>query len=157
MRVLKVLVICALAVFNVFNVLGSTISEDCNVKFNGQNQTLTVSNELRRPVLRLVSRSDKNILRKPALEVEATAYSHTGNRTSSGTWPSAGRTIAVDPETIPVGSIVNIKGLGRRVAEDIIPRESVNKGAAVDIFMENNDKCLEWGRRKVQLTIEKCP
>ncbi|WP_092471489.1 3D domain-containing protein [Desulfotruncus arcticus] len=156
MRALKVLLICALVVIAVLSMLKLIIDNDNEVELSNKNQAISnASPELRRPVLRLPSRSDKDLPRETVLEVEATAYSHTGNQTFSGTWPSAGRTIAVDPETIPIGSTVYIKGIGTRVAEDTIPRVSVNKGVAVDIFMESNEKCLEWGRRKIQLVIEK--
>ena len=37
------------------------------------------------------------------LLMEATAYSYTGFRTFTGTWPKRG-TIAVDPKVIPLGS-----------------------------------------------------
>lgn len=88
------------------------------------------------------------------LTVQATAYSHTGSRTYTGTWPREGRTIAVDTNTIPLGSRVYIKGIGWRVAEDKIPPGSVAKGARVDLFMEQEDDCWRWGRRDVEVVVE---
>ncbi|MEG2213524.1 MAG: G5 domain-containing protein, partial [Clostridiales bacterium] len=41
------------------------------------------------------------------ISVEATAYTATGNRTATGTWPKVG-TIAVDPKYIPLGTKVYI-------------------------------------------------
>jgi len=41
----------------------------------------------------------------------ATAYTHTGYRTATGTWPSRG-TIAVDPEVIPLGTRLYVDGYG---------------------------------------------
>lgn len=46
-----------------------------------------------------------------------TGYTATGNRTSTGTWPHWG-TVAVDRQTIPLGSTVYIQGLGIFHAED---------------------------------------
>lgn len=88
--------------------------------------------------------------------VQATAYTHTGDRTYSGTWPQEGRTIAVDPATIPIGSMVYIKELGRwYIAEDKIPPRSVAKGAKVDIYMDREADCWEWGRRDVRVVVVK--
>ncbi|HWE60446.1 MAG TPA: 3D domain-containing protein [Chloroflexota bacterium] len=47
-----------------------------------------------------------------------TGYVATGNRTATGTWPQVGRTVAVDPSVIPLGSTVYIQGLGVFRAED---------------------------------------
>lgn len=86
--------------------------------------------------------------------VESTAYSHTGNQTYTGTWPQEGRTIAVDPETIPIGSRVFIEELGAWfVAEDKIPPESVQRGAVIDIFKNCENDCWEWGRRDVTVKV----
>lgn len=87
------------------------------------------------------------------ITLQATAYSHTGQKTFTGTWPKEGRTIAVDPETIPIGSLVWIQGFGWRIAEDKIPPGSIRKGAKIDIFMDNESRCWEWGRRNVRVII----
>lgn len=86
--------------------------------------------------------------------VESTAYSHTGSQTYTGTWPQEGRTIAVDPETIPIGSRVYVEELGAWfIAEDKIPPESVAKGAVVDIFMDKEAKCWRWGRQEITVRV----
>jgi len=88
--------------------------------------------------------------------VQATAYTHTGERTYSETWPQEGRTIAVDPATIPIGSRVYIREFGRwYVAEDKIPPQSVAKGAKIDIYMDREADCWEWGRRDVRVVVVK--
>lgn len=103
------------------------------------------------PLLKIkVSRGGYERPETKIMTVESTAYSHTGNRTYTGTWPKEGRTIAVDPQAIPIGSKVYIKELGGwYVAEDKIPPESVAKGARVDIFMDDENRCWEWGRRDI--------
>lgn len=76
---------------------------------------------------------------------ETTAYTHTGNRTKTGTWPKVG-TIAVDPTVIPLGTKMFIQGYGWGVAEDT---GGLIKGNIIDLFMETEDECWEHGRRKV--------
>lgn len=88
------------------------------------------------------------------LIVESTSYSHTGNRTFSGTWPQEGVTIAVDNQKIKVGSRVYIYELNNwYLAEDLIPASSVKKGAIIDIFQNDIGDCWQWGRRDVQIKV----
>lgn len=70
--------------------------------------------------------------------------------TRTGTKVTAGRTIAVDPNVIPLGSKVYIEGVGERIAED---SGSAVKGKIVDIYMKNHSSALKWGRRKVNVRI----
>lgn len=87
------------------------------------------------------------------LILESTAYTWTGNRTATGTWPRQGRTVAVNPATIPFHSKIYIEGVGWRVAEDRIPEESIEKGAQVDIYMDRESDCWDWGRRDVRVRV----
>ena len=80
---------------------------------------------------------------------EATAYCYTGNRTATGTWPSRG-TIAVDPEVIPLGTRLHIEGYGEGIAEDT---GGLIKGDIIDVYMESEDECWQWGRRQVEVRI----
>lgn len=66
-------------------------------------------------------------------------------RTKSGTIPKQGRTIAVDPKFIPLGSIVYIEHEGYFVAEDT---GSAIKGMKVDIFLNNYNEAIEKGNKK---------
>lgn len=79
-----------------------------------------------------------------------TAYTHTGNRTTSGRWPKSGKTVAVDPQIIPLGSRIYIDGIGWRIAEDTGP---AIKNNALDVFMDTKKECLQWGRRTVEVYI----
>lgn len=81
--------------------------------------------------------------------MEATAYSYTGFRTFTGTWPKQG-TIAVDPKVIPLGSRMWVESYGYGKAEDT---GSAIKGNIIDVFMESEKECWEWGRRKVKVRI----
>ena len=61
--------------------------------------------------------------------------------TATGTIATEGRTIAVDPDVIPLGSIVNIDG-NNYVAEDVGGAIKENR---VDIFFKSHQDALNWG------------
>lgn len=61
--------------------------------------------------------------------------------TATGTAPKAGRTIAVDPDTIPLGSVVKINGQ-EYVAEDT---GGAIKGNRVDIFVADHSEAMAKG------------
>ena len=84
-----------------------------------------------------------------AMIFEATAYCYTGNRTATGTWPSRG-TIAVDPAIIPLGTRLYVEGYGEGIAEDT---GGAIKGEILDLYMESEDECWDWGRRTVKVRI----
>ena len=84
-----------------------------------------------------------------ALSFTATAYSG-DTITSTGTVPRYG-TIAVDPSVIPYGSKVYIHELGEVfTAEDC---GGAIKGNKIDIYMNSESECYNWGRRNVTLEI----
>jgi 3D (Asp-Asp-Asp) domain-containing protein len=64
--------------------------------------------------------------------------------TATGTRPTAGRTIAVDPKVIPYGTWVWIDGWGWRRAEDT---GSLVTGDRIDVMVDKRDEALTWGRR----------
>lgn len=86
---------------------------------------------------------------------EATAYCNcsvccgkwAGGKTASGTTPTAGRTIAVDPNVIPLGSTVVVNGVSY-VAEDT---GSAIKGRIIDIYHRNHSEALSFGRQSVEV------
>lgn len=86
---------------------------------------------------------------------EATAYCNcsvccgkwAGGKTASGTTPTAGRTIAVDPNVIPLGSTVVVNGTSY-VAEDT---GSAIKGKIIDIYHESHSEALSFGRQSVEV------
>ena len=82
---------------------------------------------------------------------EATAYTWTGNRTATGTWPSRG-TIAVDPRVIPLGTELQIEGYGPAVAADT---GGAIQGQIIDLYMDSEHECRQWGRRKVEVQIRR--
>jgi len=82
---------------------------------------------------------------------ESTAYTWTGCRTASGSWPSRG-TIATDPRVIPLGTELYIEGYGPAVAADT---GGAIQGQRIDLYMDTKHECLQWGRRKVEVQIRR--
>lgn len=75
-------------------------------------------------------------------EVKITSYcpatccsDNWGRKTKSGTVATQGRTVAVDPDVIPLGSIVEIEGLGTFKAEDI---GGLVDGKHIDVFYDEH-------------------
>src|SRR5690606_38071271 len=60
--------------------------------------------------------------------------------------PTRPGVVAVDPDIIPLGSIVYVEGYGIAVALDT---GSAIKGQRVDVWFEALDDALAWGRREV--------
>lgn len=71
-------------------------------------------------------------------------------KTATGTTPTTGRTIAVDPNVIPYGTQVEIEGIGVRIAEDC---GGAIKGNRIDLLFETHQEALEFGRQTKQVTI----
>ena len=95
---------------------------------------------------RLISNTEKKY---KTMKVSATAYSG-DSITSTLTKPHWG-VIAVDPSVIPYGSIVYIKEFDKYfVAEDCGGKI---KGHRIDIFMDSEKDCREWGVRKITIKI----
>lgn len=65
--------------------------------------------------------------------------------TFSGNKAEEGRTVAVDPSIIPIGSTVYIDGVGLRTAEDT---GSAIRGPRIDVFMNNLDQAKQFGVKK---------
>ena len=80
---------------------------------------------------------------------EATAYTWTGYRTATGTWPSRG-TVAADPNVIPLGSVLYVEGYGPAVAADT---GGDIKGQRVDLYMDSYEEAIQFGRREVQVEV----
>jgi 3D (Asp-Asp-Asp) domain-containing protein len=72
-----------------------------------------------------------------------------GELTASGTELTVGRTIAVDPDVIPLGSIVDINGF-EYVAEDT---GSAIKGNRIDILFPSHKEALDFGVQYASVSI----
>lgn len=65
--------------------------------------------------------------------------------TRSGSTATQGRTIAVDPNVIPLGTWVYIEGIGLRRAEDT---GSAIKGKKIDLYFDDHTTATKFGRKK---------
>lgn len=101
---------------------------------------------------------------RPDLKVTATAYTSgpesTGKRpghpqyglTFSGTQAREGKTIAVDPRLIPLGSRVYIHELREaRYAEDT---GGAIRGSRIDIYMDGLTEAIQWGVQEVHISVD---
>jgi 3D (Asp-Asp-Asp) domain-containing protein len=64
--------------------------------------------------------------------------------TKSGILPALEWTVAADTTVLPIGSIVQIEGLGERMVHDI---GGGVKGLHIDLYVENCRIAKDWGRR----------
>lgn len=71
-------------------------------------------------------------------------------RTSTGTKPKEGRTIAVDPKVISYGSIVYIQGYGYYIAEDC---GGAIKGNRIDIYTNSYENALQQGKKVANVWV----
>lgn len=86
------------------------------------------------------------------LVVGATAYCN-DPITFTGTKPVVGRTIAVDPNVIPLGSRVYIPEFNAVfIAEDTGGKI---KGNRIDIYMKDYDTCMEFGFQTITIYVLK--
>ncbi|MDG0795281.1 ubiquitin-like domain-containing protein [Cohnella ginsengisoli] len=65
--------------------------------------------------------------------------------TASGTTVSEGRTIAVDPDVVPLGWWVYIEGIGFRRAEDT---GSAIKGKKIDVYYDSERYANKFGKKR---------
>ena len=100
---------------------------------------------------KLAEKEDTQLASAGTLTVQATGYTHTGNKTATGTYPRRG-TIAVDPDVIPLGTKLYIPGYGYGVAEDT---GGAVQGHIIDLFFETRSEAIQWGRRTVTIKILK--
>jgi len=87
-----------------------------------------------------------SIIKKTLVIDKVTAYTHTGNRTATGTWPKIG-TIAADPKQISYGTKLYIPGYGYGRVEDTGSNRHAAGTYCLDLFMETRSECLKWGRK----------
>ena len=88
---------------------------------------------------------------EPLGDFVTTFYCPTGNRTSTGTIPKEGRTIAVDPDVIAPGSTVRIEHNGRSKIYKV--EDSGVHGRVVDTFIESEKKAVKLGVKKIRVYL----
>lgn len=118
-------------------------------------ETETVSVETRKER----THKKKKVVRKKWATYRITAYcpccdcsDKYGRMTSTGVVPRQGRTIAVDPNVIPYGSVVHIKGLGEFIAEDC---GGAIKGNSIDIYFDVHSDTEKFGVQYREVYVER--
>ncbi len=91
------------------------------------------------------------------LEMEATAYTAECEGCTGVTYTGIDlkadpdqKVVAVDPSVIPLGTTVEVEGYGKAVAADI---GGTIKGNKIDVYMQEKEDALEWGRKKVKVRL----
>ncbi len=70
--------------------------------------------------------------------------------TATGTAARAGRTVAVDPKVIPLGSKIYIEGLGERIAEDV---GGGIKGQHIDVYLGTVPQAVHFGVQRGTVSV----
>lgn len=82
----------------------------------------------------------------------ATAYSQSG-LTSSGVLTQR-HIVAADPDLIPIGSRIKIKGAGRYSGEYVVADTGRNiQGRRIDIYMPSEKSCIRFGRKQIKVKV----
>ena len=87
------------------------------------------------------------------IDVTATAYTHTGNLTYSGTVAEVG-VIAVDPRYIPLRT--NVYVIGNYGDYGVCRAEDIGGGIKrhrIDVFLDTEEECVQFGRRAMRCYV----
>lgn len=90
---------------------------------------------------------------KPLGDFVTTFYCPTGNRTSTGTVPKEGRTVAVDPTVIAPGSTVRIEYKGKSKIYKV--EDSGVSGRVIDTFINSEEQAVKLGVKKIRVYLIK--
>ena len=88
---------------------------------------------------------------EPLGDFVTTFYCPTGNKTSTGTIPKEGRTVAVDPKVIAPGSTVRIEHNGRSKIYKV--EDSGVSGGVIDTFVESEKQAVKLGVKKIRVYL----
>jgi 3D (Asp-Asp-Asp) domain-containing protein len=85
--------------------------------------------------------------------LQTTAYFHTGNPTASGVMPQVGHCACdkINGEWVKFGTRITLPD-GRVLT--VTDRFGDSRNNCLDIFMETEQECWEWGRRYVKCKVE---
>ena len=85
--------------------------------------------------------------------LNASAYCETGNPTASGVMPQVGHCACdkINGQWIPFGTVIKTED-GRTLV--VTDRFGDGRSNCLDIFMETEQECWEWGRRYVECKVE---
>lgn len=72
--------------------------------------------------------------------------------TASGAIAQEGVTIAADWDVYPPGTVLQVEGLGEYIVQD---RGGAIKGLKIDVYFEDHDDALQFGRQEVRIRVVK--
>lgn len=148
--VLMIALVCVYSYYRDEQGVNSKLTED-NANLLSDNSLLSMENiGLHADIARRDAVIHELEKLKGVVVSEITYYAPTGNRTKTGTVPEAGRTVAVDPNTIPLGSDVYIDGLGWRTAEDT---GGAIDDTDVDVFVDSEEEATRGGRHHAYVLV----
>lgn len=129
--------------------VASTVTAKTTTASKTKTTTTTKTTKVSSTSKKVATKAGVNFEYKKVIKnVSMTAYSSQepgiGTRTASGTRVTEGRTIAVDPNVIPIGWWVYIDGLGFRRAEDT---GGAIKGNKVDVYFDSLSHARNFGRK----------
>jgi 3D (Asp-Asp-Asp) domain-containing protein len=64
-----------------------------------------------------------------------------------------GRFVAADTRVLPFGSRLQIPGYHAGETVEVIDRGGAIKGNKLDVFFPSHDEALQWGRRRIPVTV----
>ena len=85
--------------------------------------------------------------------LQTTAYCHTGNPTASGVMPAVGHCAVdrINGQWIPFGTVIRTED-GRVLT--VTDRFGGSYNNRLDIFMNSEDECWQFGRRNLVCRVE---
>jgi 3D (Asp-Asp-Asp) domain-containing protein len=95
----------------------------------------------------------KKPVRAKRLKFTARAYAVEG-ATASGEETKAGRTVAADPDILPLGTRILVSGAGKYSGQYVVTDTGKHvKGRRIDIFMKSRQEAKRFGVRPVTVQI----
>lgn len=161
------IILCVIALIAVGFGIAYQLNDDVNDSYIEACDELSRKRKIIKSQEAVIEKKDKQIVQlnkrideleqkglKPLGTFKITAYGRdcegcTGI-TKTGTVPIVGRTVAVDPEVIPLGSTVIIDGQ-EYIAEDI---GSAVKGNVIDLFVGTEDISKYYGVKYKEIFIK---
>ena len=139
----------------------SSVSREKKIEVAMAAPTVAVVTEVPVPTQEITKREEEEVSRSKnsrTMILEVSAYNPSDPTQCSGTGLAydgrpaiPGRTIAVDPDYIPLGSKIHVPGYGTFVAHDT---GSYIKGNRVDVALATNEECFKLGRRDITCEVE---
>jgi 3D (Asp-Asp-Asp) domain-containing protein len=89
------------------------------------------------------------------MKFTATAYSVSGE-TKAQTITEEGRTLAADPQVLPIGTVVEIRDAGPYSGQYVVSDTGEKiVGRKLDIYIVNTHEAMQFGKRSVKVRILK--